>query len=633
VRIIHIEDSLADAELVGRILLDEWPECEIVRVATGEQLTSQLETDDFDLILSDFTLGSFDGLSALEISQKLRPSKPFIFLSGTIGEDRAVDALKNGASDYVLKDRMARLVPAIRRALAQAKEAEEARHNEQSLRRSEERIREQAALLAKAQDGILACDLTNRITFWNEGAERLYGWSSAEAAGCDVVALLSTDPFRHDVARSQAIALGDWRGELKHRTKSGAEVTVDSGWTLIRRQTGVDSLLVINTDITERKRIEAHFFRAQRTECLGLIAGGVAHDLNNVLAPILLSLDLLRPAQTDPDMVKVIDHISLSARHGAALIKELLSFAKGVGGQHVEIDLRAFVSDWASFIRSTLPRSIRVTLEFKSEAPLVRADTTQLKQVLINLCINARDAMPEGGKITLGLDCLVVEPGSRQPHPDAVPGTYAVLTVSDTGTGIEPAILDRIFDPFFTTKEPGKGTGLGLSTVRGIVKGHRGFLTVDSQLGRGTEFRIHLPRAATGRTKETAAVRGEGILLLDDDPGVRMILEMVLSSAGYRIFPVAEGLSALEIFTEKRSEIQLAITDLNLEGLSGREFIERIRKVAPNLPILGISGLAVGASPDEDLASNGIHVLAKPIEREALLNAVRTALGREVRAG
>lgn len=751
-RVLHLEDSAPDAELVAARLAHAMPECRIQRAASKQQFEAALETGQFDLILSDYTLHGYDGLSALELARTQCPEKPFIFLSGTIGEERAIEALKRGATDYVIKDRPSRLVPALRQALARYEEEQRLRRTEEALRQnrerfrqitenvadlilmldlsgqclycnpayaakvgdctaradrdafadvhpddraavqglfrrsirtgdssrgeyrlvsasgqtyyvealnsvvrdssgtvtqvlvvardvteqraSRERIQQQAALLDRAQDAILVRDMDDRLTYWNRSAARIYGWSGEIPRGRLTHELWTEDAGQVATARHATLFYGEWMGEIRQRSHQGADLIMQSRWSLLQGANGTPAgFLVINTDITEKKRLEAQFLRVQRTESIGLLAGGVAHDINNVLLPILASTELLEPLSPSPAAREYLASIRSSAQHGADLVRQLLAFARGAVGQQTELALRPLLEDFVVFVKQAFPHSVTVTLESTEELWRVRGDATQLKQVLMNLCINARDAMPAGGRITLQLAGEVVTEAQAAKLRELKPGPHAVITVTDNGSGMEPAVLERIFDPFFTTKEVGKGTGLGLAAVRGIIKGHDGTITVDSQPGRGSVFKIYLP-AVTGRgapaspaahpPKERGA--GQTILLVDDDDGVRNVLSTVLTASGYCVLKAASATEALRLFQARQAEIHAVLTDVMMADGDGFTVVANLRKLAPTLPILIMSGLAGAGTYEEKAQELNVPLLAKPLTRDALLTAIHAAL-------
>lgn len=753
-RVLHLEDSAPDAELFAERITQEYPGCEVHHAATREDFVKALDKGDFDLILSDYTLQNFDGLSALEIARRRFPNKPFIFLSGTIGEERAIEALRRGATDYVIKDRPSRLIPAIRQALARASEEDQLRQTEAALtenrerfrqitenvadlilmfdragrcvylnpayaaamdrplnavrshpfedvhpedrpavhegfletlrtgesRRSEyrlvrpdgtirfveaqntvvrdpsgavsqvlvvardvtdrhaavERIERQAELLDRAQDAILMRDMDDRITYWNQSAARIYGWSAKEAIGRQTTALWNEDPAQVEIARHATLFYGEWMGEMRQRSREGAELIMQSRWSLIHAKDGsAAGFLVINTDIAEKKRLEAQFLRAQRTESIGLLAGGVAHDINNVLVPIMSATEMLDTIVKDEEGRRFLATIRASAQHGAALIRQLLAFARGAVGQHTEITVQSLLTDFISFAGQMFPRSVEITLQAEPDLWNIHGDAIQLKQVLVNLCLNACDAMPNGGSITLraaNYEVSEIEAGALR---DVKPGPHVMIAVTDTGTGMPPDVLQKVFDPFFTTKELGKGTGLGLAAVRGIVKGHNGALTAESRLDHGTTFRIYLPAIARVTHREPEPPRavngrrtgsGEGILLVDDEPSVRDILCALLSASGYRIFTASSGKEALDTYRANLNEIALVLTDVSMPDGDGFSLAAELRRSNVELPIVVMSGMAAAGAYDDKAQRLRVPLLAKPITRDALIDAVQRAL-------
>ena len=498
--ILHLEDSPTDSELIRATLEQEWPGCRIAPARNRADFEAELAAGAFDLILSDFSMPGFDGVSALHLAHRLRPGVPFIFLSGTIGEDVAVDALKHGATDYVIKDRMGRLVPAIHRALRE-REAQRLRET------AERRLREQADLLEKARDAILVTDLDHRVTYLNRSAEALFGWAHAEAVGRPLVEFFahagSIPPF--ETACRALDADGAWAGELRVAAQDGRGITVDSRWTLVRDASGrPQSILIISTDVTEQKKMEQQLLRSQRLESIGTLAGGIAHDLNNALAPILMSVELLRDKLPDDRSARLLDVLASSAQHGAGLVRQVLAFARGAEGERADLQPRLVIRDVCRLVAETLPRSITIRAELPADLWLLRGDPTQLSQILVNLCVNARDAMPDGGQLVIRAENTHVDETLARTHLGVQPGPHVLVTVADTGAGIPPGMLDRIFDPFYTTKPLGKGTGLGLSTVLGLVKSHGGFLQVCSTMGQGTEFRLYFPALEASRPTPAA---------------------------------------------------------------------------------------------------------------------------------
>src|SRR5215213_2863356 len=417
-------------------------------------------------------------------------------------------------------------------------------------KRTEGRLREQAALLDKAQDAILVRDLEDHILFWNHGAERIYGWPASEVTGKkirDLIYMASLDLY--EKAKQQLLENGEWQGELRQMTRDGREIIAQSRWTLVRDDLGnPKSVLVINTDVTERRKIEAQFLRAQRMESIGTLAGGLAHDFNNILSPILMSIQMLKARFPDEGSQRLLMMLETSAVRGAGLVKQVLSFARGVEGERVILQPRHLIEEIVKIFKDTLPKSIEVECNAPDELWTVAGDATQLHQVLMNLCVNARDALPAGGKLRLEAENVYIDDNYARMNLDAKPGRFVLITISDTGVGIPAGIVDKIFEPFFTTKEHGKGTGLGLSTAMAIVRSHGGFITVYSEVGRGTQFRIHIPAVAathSGKVDESqpdlTAGHGELVLVVDDEEAIREITKSTLETYGYRAITANDG--------------------------------------------------------------------------------------------
>lgn len=627
IRFLYLGKDWNDAEPIAPCLEKEWPGCVVRRVTSRDRYKAALEAANFDLILAEDDRSDRDGLHILELVRCAGLDKPVIVLGASVGEERVAELWRHGASDFVLKKHPERMVSSIQRVLDEAAQKFSTTSSEDALREAKAQINEQAALLDKAQDAIVVQNLDGTITYWNQGAKRLYGWSSEEIVGRNVSTFLTTDPGRSQFARHHTCAHGEWRGELRQRTKEGHEVTVQSSWTLVRDEAEKPkAFLVINTDVTENRMLESKFLRAQRMESMGMMVGGIAHDLNNMLAPILMAVDVLQRMETNPEAQDLIGTMRRSAVNGAALVQQLLAFARGAEGQHEEVDLRPLLTEFVEFMGKTLKGEARLKISFKKLPPPVKVDVTQIKQVLMNLCINARDAMPHGGEIAITVDRVEIDEAQAQALAGGAAGSYAVMNVADTGEGISAEDMERIFDPFFTTKETNRGTGLGLVTVRGIVKGHGGFLTVDSVPGQGTTFHIYLPVNGGGRNSGSSGTPfAPAILLVDDEEMVRNTLSLLLKSEGYRVYAAEDGIKALEHLRARRGDIKLMISDLRMSGMDGCELIETARQENPNLPLIALTNSPV-VKDKVRLEKAQARLLAKPMTRTILLEAVSDAL-------
>jgi two-component system, cell cycle sensor histidine kinase and response regulator CckA len=500
-------------------------------------------------------------------------------------------------------------------------------------RQANERIREQAMLLDIATDGIMVRDMQHQILFWNQGCERLYGWTAAEAVGQSSSALLTTDPAMFDGACAAVLRENNWTGEMCQHTKSRQEIVVLSRWSLVRDAQGEPkSVLIINTDITERKRLQAQLFRAQRLESIGQLASGIAHDLNNILAPLIMVSPLLRAEIRDPATLRLVDLMEANTKRGAEIVKQVLMFSRGLKTGKGPVPLRPLLQEIGAMVQETFPKSIKAVVTAPENIWIVECDATQIHQILMNLCVNARDAMLDGGFLNLEVENVVVDDAFARLVPGAKPGSYVALLVADTGTGIPAELMDRIFDPFFTTKEPGKGTGLGLSTVLGIVQEHGGFLRVESQPGKGTQFRVYLPAKAespgSDLARPGAAPRGQGetILVVDDEESVRMTTRKILERFGYRVLVASEGSEAVVVYSQHANQINLVLTDLVMPLMDGTALIRALLKSAPQLKIIGMTGATDAAQASVVRRLQICGVLQKPYTASLLLQSLRTVL-------
>jgi PAS domain S-box-containing protein len=880
-RILHIEDDLLDAELTKAILERENIACTITPARSAKEFQAALETDRYDLVLCDFNLPSFDGFAALKQCREKLPHTPFIFLSGTIGEETAIESLKNGATDYVLKQNINRLGSSIRRAIRERELEQQRAAIEERLLRSEqlyrtifestgtamalieadttislvnstfaqiagysreeiegkkkwtefvaqedletmtgyhvlrrkdptsapssyqfrfkdrrgevqevlltisvipgtttsvasmiditeqrrlerelitnanryrslfegspdavvlssldakvilcnrqtalllgyddphelvgrnifdfvvpedheraklnaqqtltngivksfeytlirkdglripvegssslivkadgspaaltnvlrdirerrereERIGEQAALLDVDPDAIIVRDMDDRVIFWSKGAETMYGWKAEEVIGSTSWERLPGELRpKYDKAKATLLEQGEWHGEWTHKTKYGRDIIVSSVWKLVRDERGQPkNVYVVNTDITERKKLELQFLRAQRLESIGTLAGGIAHDLNNVLGPVLMAVSILRRKLTDEQSQRLLDNLETSAKRGADMVKQVLTFARGVEGDQVLLQPKHLIREVVSMCKDTFPKSITLHENVAKDLHTITGDATQIHQMLMNLCINARDAMPNGGTLTISAENVVVDEAFAKTHLLTAPGEYVLIKVSDTGTGIPEEIQDKIFDPFFTTKEHGKGTGLGLSTTMGIVKGHKGCINVYSEVGHGTEFHIYLPASESGiqntsradQAVATTSGSGELVLVIDDESAIREITRTTLESDGFRVLLAEDGTQALGLFAKHVDEIRVVVTDMMMPHMDGAATIRAMLSLRPDIRIVAMSGLTDNSRVEMLARAGQITFLQKPFTADRLLSSVAAAL-------
>ena len=507
-------------------------------------------------------------------------------------------------------------------------------------KQAEEKIREQAAMLDVAQDAIIVRGIAGGILFWNKSAENLYGWTAEEAleGKIDNAFLCRGSLEQLEQARQITIAEGKWSGEFRQQTKSGKPLIVESRWTLVRDESSGEpqSFLVVNTDITERKQLEAQFLRSQRMESIGTLAGGIAHDLNNILSPILMSVQFLERRHPDEESKKWFGALRENAERGANLIKQLLSFARGTEGNKMPVQPRHLIKEVIRILRETLPKSIAVRFFIPDNLWTVQADPTQIHQVLMNLCVNSRDAMPQGGTLTLKAENVAIDADYTAMHADARVGKFVMIAIGDTGGGIAPENLDKIFDPFFTTKEIGKGTGLGLSTVIGIVKGHSGFINVYSEPGRGTRFDVYLPAIETAENHDAVAVQaglpagsGEYVLIADDEELIRNVAQATLQTHGYRVLTAADGAEALAVYQKHKKQIAVVITDMMMPVMDGAALTRALLKVNPKISIIATSGLLETNETRRKYSPKIKAFLPKPFTAEKLLVALARVLEKQ----
>ncbi|HJQ22928.1 MAG TPA: response regulator [Blastocatellia bacterium] len=628
-RILHLEDSPLDAELVRAVLDVEKIACEVERVETRDEFLAAVRRGCADVILADYTLPSFDGLSALEIAAVSCPQVPFIFVSGSLGEEVAIESLKRGATDYVLKHRLGRLGPALRRALD---EVEQRRAREAA----ERQIKFQAAMLDQAHNSIIGTDSGGKIVYWNKHAETLFQWQADEVMGRDVIETTVAAPQR---ARAQALLLtlserGYLEGEFELQRKDGSRFPAYVVNTVVDNDGQDKGVVGVAIDLTARKQLEEQLRQAQKMEAIGQLAGGVAHDFNNLLTIIMGYAQLLQ-AQTDSSSPRgrEIEEILDAAQRAASLTSQLLAFSRKQVLAPQILDLNAVVADTEKMLRRLIGEHIELVTDFAADLDPVQADPGQLQQVIMNLAVNARDAMPEGGKLIIRTRNAGLNESDVRDYPGCEPGDYVMLTVTDTGLGMDPATVSHIFEPFFTTKEQGKGTGLGLSTVFGIVKQSGGHVAVDSRPGRGTTFQICLPRAQWDAEPAVESAQAGGwlhgdemILLVEDEAAVRALSAKLLRTHGYTVLEAADGEAALSLLQSERASVGLLITDVIMPRMSGKTLANLLKARQPDMKVLFTSGYTDDAIIHHGVLAPGVVFLQKPFAPDVLIRKVREVL-------
>jgi len=640
-RVLVVEDYDADAELVllelgrgGFAVVSE-------RVQTAEAMRRALARQAWDIVLSDYSMPSFDAPAALAVLQASGIDLPFIVVSGTVGEENAVDALRAGANDFLVKGRLARLVPAVERGLREGKVREARRAAEKDLRNSQEQVR---LLLDSTGDGIYGIDLEGNCTFANRACLRMLGRSEeSDVLGKKMHALMH--PKRRDgtpcieaecriFLAGYADGSADIDNEILWRA-DGGQLAVEMRSFPVRRDGGRVGSVVTFIDITQRKRLEEQLRQSQKMEAIGGLAGGVAHDFNNLLSVILgytsLAIEALQPGDS---LRADIEEVKRAGERGAELTRQLLAFSRQQVIQPRIVDINQVITGMSKMVRRLLGEDVEFSLLTSHLLGKILADPGQIEQLVMNLVVNARDAMPRGGKLTIETDNVELDAAYAAAHLAVKPGPYVMLAVTDTGIGMDPDTRAHIFEPFFTTKEKGKGTGLGLATVFGIVQQTEGHIWVYSEPGRGTTFKVYLPRKKDGAVEVAASVtpapstlRGsETVLVVEDEEQVRTLSRTILRRFGYNVLEAQNGGEAFLICEKYTTKIHLLLTDVIMPRMSGRELAERLGPSRPEMKVLFVSGYTENSVVHHGVLDAGISFLQKPITPGALLKKVREVL-------
>ena len=578
-----------------------------------------------DLVMMDIIIqGERDGIETAMDLRKICDI-PVVFLtshSDPATVQRAKTAMPYG---YLVK-------PFQERELATTLEMALYRHQ------AEKRLAEQATMLNEASDAIISTDTEWCITFWNRGAERIYGWKSEEVVGRPV-AFMSRDVNAGEDAETQTslIRTGVWAGELTQVTKDGRPITVCSHQTLINDHSSVPkAILMINSDITERKAIELKVQQTQRLESIGTLAGGLAHDLNNALSPALMGLDVIQDHLQADEMRSLVEVMKSGILWGADIVRQLMRFSKDSTTTQMDFAPGRLLMDVTKVAKHTFAKGIHVEPELPGDLWQIRGDPTQFHQVVLNLCINAGESMPEGGTLKVVAKNVEVDALYAAANASARKGPHVCISVTDTGGGIPSELLERVFEPFVSTTPEQKGTRMGLFIVYSIVREHGGFVVVESELGRGTCVKAHFP-ALPGATKhhesseDLEAPRGkkEWILLVNDDSNFRNTARQTLEHFGYRVVTAEDGASGLIAFMKQRDEIRAVLTGLRLPRLSGIDMCRALKEHQADLGIVVTANMPDSAVANELISTMGISVVNLPCISTVLLSALRSAIKDE----
>ncbi|MEP6495898.1 MAG: response regulator [bacterium] len=637
-RVLLVEDSPTDAKLILHELKRSYDVIESQRVETASDMRTALAAASWDLVLCDWSMPQFNALGALQVLRSSGLDIPFIIVSGTVGEDTAVEGMRNGAQDYVLKNGLARLTPAIARELRERRSRDSRRQTEESLRVSEVRFSR------LAESGIIAICVTETsgiVREANSAYLSIIGYTPEDLAAGRIDWSNMTPPEWIHTDETALAALREtgvarpWEKELFK--KDGHRVPVLLGAAMLDDR----MIIAFMADLTERRRteealrrVEEQFRQAQKMEAIGSLAGGVAHDFNNLLSVILSYASMLSddlPAG-DP-MLEGLHEIKLAGDRAAMLTKQLLAFSRRQLLQPKIVNLNEIVVRTENMLRRLIGENIELVRETSATLPPILVDPGQIEQVIMNLAVNARDAMPGGGKLMIETGVVTLDDAYVAEHVGTRAGPHVMLAVSDTGTGMDKATQARVFEPFFTTKDVDQGTGLGLSTVFGIVRQSGGTVWLYSEVGSGTTFRIYFPVADNAAIEEVRAPASaasldgsETILLVEDEERVRLLACTILRRRGYNVLEAAGGGDALLICEQHPATINLLLTDVIMPRMSGRQLAERLGALRPTMRVLYMSGYTANAIVRHGVVDSDIAFVQKPITPDSLAQAVRGVL-------
>ena len=636
-RVLVVEDRAEDAELSIRELQRAELDCETRRVDTAEGFRLALAEFAPDLVLADYTVPGFGGMVALEMLRATAPAVPLIIVTGSLDEETAAECIKAGAADYVLKTNLIRLGPAVRAALAFAKSQADTQAAEAALRVSEQRFR---ALVEESWDAVALFAADGTIVYGSPATTRLLGYDLSEFVGRNAMEFIHSDDRAAVLLRLEEVTARP-RSRVhvaaRVRHKNGTWRHLEGVLTNLLDDPSVAAIVNNYRDVTDRRLLEEQIVLSQKMEAIGRLAGGVAHDFNNILTAIGGYTDLLMSdlAEGDPRR-RDLEEIHQATQRAASLTQQLLAFSRRQVLQPKVINLNALIPDLEKMLRRLIGEDILFATVLHPRLGNVRADPGKLEQVIVNLAVNARDAMPNGGRLTIETRNVELDESYAAEHPSVKPGRYVMLTVTDTGVGMDEETKARIFEPFFTTKSRGKGTGLGLATVYGIVQQTGGHIWPYSEAGRGTTMRVYLPRVddpadPIERHGDLApeVLRGsETILVVEDEAPVRAVTRQLLERNGYTVLEAADGPAALALVDggSDNPHVDLLLTDVIMPGTSGRELANQLKARRPALRVLFMSGYTDDAVVRHGMLEPGLAYLEKPFRPAALLRKVREVL-------
>lgn len=637
VHILHLEDDLIDAELIQARIEEAGLTCRITHVQTRAAFDEALSRGGDDIILADFRLPTYDGLSALRLAQAVRPDVPFIFVSGTIGEDAAIEGLTEGATDYVLKHKLSRLIPAIKRALHEAENRRERGRAEEIVRQRTRDMERLMTAIEQAGETVVITDVQGHVVYVNPAFERITGYERAEVIGGNPRILKSG---QHDTAFYQqlwtTILSGQtWSGRITNKKKDGSLYIEEATISPVRDEHGaITNFVAVKRDVTRELQLEEQFRQAQKLQAVGQLTAGIAHDFNNLLTAINGFAELAQfKLAADHPLQESLGGILYAGQRAASLIRQLMLFSRKQAMEPQILNLNTVVLAMDTMLQRIIGEHITLTTTLAPDLGLVRVDPVQFEQVIVNLAVNARDAMPHGGDLSIATGNVSLDAAFAADHLEITPGQYVLLSVSDTGVGMSEEIRSHIFEPFFTTKKSDKGTGLGLATVFGIVKQSSGHLWVDSEPGHGSTFKIFLPCV---KEPVTPTLHGEAqhlpcghetIILVEDDPGVREIAAMTLRQQGHPVLAAGDSSTAIQLVRQHHGSIDLLLTDVVIPGGNGKTLADALTSMRPGLKCLFMSGYADETIVQHGVVMPGIALLRKPFTMQGLVRKVREVLG------
>ena len=632
--ILVIEDSNADFLLVERHLKQKGLSAVCRRVDTLDDLKGATDRESWDLVLADYSVPQLDFQENLNLLQAALPDLPVIMVTGSLGEEKAVELLKVGVCDFVLKGNLARLVPAIERSLRETSARKDKRVAEEELRESNERFR---MIYEHSIDAILLARTDGSVIAANPEACRVFGMSEAEICRAGRSGLVDAEDPRFSALLEGRKRTGQYRGEITMKRGDGCKFPAEISSAVFTEGDGIQKMSLIIRDVTERTKLEEQVRQAHKMEAVGQLAGGVAHDFNNILQAIFGYSHLILAKAGDNEPVKhYVEELIKASNRAADLTKGLLAFSRKQEVTLAVIDISEVINGNEAFLRRLIREDIELNITCSEEPLTVLADRGQIEQVFMNLVTNGRDAMPNGGRLSIETRLALLDQEFIETHGYGTAGMYSSFSVSDSGVGMDRETQSHIFEPFYTTKEQGKGTGLGLSMVYGIVKKHDGFITVYSEPGTGTIFKVYLPTvlasalAGNREVREVAPLRGgtETILVGEDDDALRRLSKNVLGHYGYHVIEAVDGQDAVDKFVEYGERIDLVILDAIMPKKNGKLACDEMRAMRPNMKVLFVSGYTRDIFAENKVFDENSAFIQKPVPPDVLLSKVRELLGK-----